>query len=81
MSQILLEIGLKVMKILLKLFCMVFNIEYGTTEYAMVVTMTLCFYDPLIPCIKRNPGLKEIDIGLKIARRNINSPRPFDEWR
>lgn len=52
MSQTLLEIRLKIMKILFKLFCMVFNIEYETTECAKVITITLYFHDPLILCTK-----------------------------
>ena len=41
--------------------------------------MSLCLFNLFAEYIKRNAGLEEAQVGIKIARRNINNLRYADD--
>ena len=59
---------------------------HGTTDWFQIVKgvrqgciLSLCLFNFYAEYIMRNAGLKEAQVGVKIARRNINNLRYSDD--
>ena len=60
--------------------------EHGTTDWFQIrkgvchcCILSPCFFNFYVEYIRRNSGLEEAQVGIKIARRNINNLRYADD--